>query len=159
MMKTSQGQKIDTIFVLGIFCAFAAMVLMVLMLSGRMYKNMINLSDTGYNDHTSLSYTWSRVKNEDEIGKIYIDDFRGIQALCFDEEYNGVSYRTMIYIYDGRVHELFCQKELSFSPEQGTPVIEAEKFSLKELGNGIIEVTTDTGSLLVYPRSREKIPT
>ena len=155
MIKTSQGQKIDTIFVLGIFCAFAAMVLMVLMLSGKMYKNMVDLSAKGYDDHTSLSYTWSRIKNEDEIEKIYIDDFQGSAALCFNEEYNGTSYRTMIYTYDGWVRELFCQTTLFFSPDQGIPVIKAEKFYLKELENGIIEITTDSGSLFVYPRSRK----
>ena len=133
------------------------MILMVLMFSGRIYKKMVDLSAEGYNDHTCLSYIWSRVKNDDEAEKIYIDDFQGVSALCFEEEYNDVLYRTMIYMHDGWVRELFCQKELSFSLGQGTPVIKAESFSLEELENGLIEIKTDSGSLFVYPRGQKGI--
>jgi len=157
-MKAKQGQRIDTIFVLGIFCVFAAMVLTVLMLSGRIYKNMTDLSNEGSNDRTCLSYIWSRVKNEDIAGKIYIVKLQELNALCFEEEYGGKAYQTMVYLHDGYIRELFCEVGLSFMPEQGTPMMKAETFSLRERKHGVIEVATDAGSLLVYPRSRIGIP-
>jgi hypothetical protein len=153
-MKTKQGQKIDTIFVLMVFCVFAAMVLTVLTLGARIYKNTAALAREGYNGQTCLSYIWSKVKNEDEAGRIYVDDFNGAPALCFGEEYDGETYRTVIYLYNGRIYELFCGTGLSFPPEDGTPVIEAEVFSVKQLDNGLIKAETDTGSLLIYPRSK-----
>jgi len=154
MIKVKQGQRIDTIFILMIFCVFAMSVLMVLMFSGKIYKNMHELSGEGYNEQTFLSYMWSRVKNDDKAGKIYISDFEGLPALCFDDEYDGASYQTLVYLYDGWIREMFCQTSLSLSPALGTPVIEANSFSLEQEEYGLIKVKTDFGSLLISPRGK-----
>jgi len=152
-MGTKRGQRIDTIFVLMLFCIFAMSVLMVLMLNGRIYKNMNDLSREGYGEQVCLSYVWSRVKNEDAAGELRIGDFNGNKALCFDEKYGGVSYSTFVYFYDGYIRELFCQSGLGLAPEDGEPVIEAKDFSVQQLENGLIEVTAEGGSLFIYPLS------
>ena len=158
MIKVKKGPKIDTVFVLLTFCVFAAAVLVVLMFSAKTYKNMTDLSREGYNDQTGLSYIWSRVKNEDEAGRIYVSDFEGQPALCFNQVYNNVPYRTMIYAYNGWIRELFCQANMEFYPEDGVPVIEANTFSIEQLENGLIKVATDSGSLLVHPRGKAGAP-
>ena len=55
MMKRVRGHKIDTIFVLLIFCIFAVSVLMVLMLGANTYKNMTEISRDGQDERTVLS--------------------------------------------------------------------------------------------------------
>ena len=158
MLKIKQESKIDGIFVLMIFCVFAASVLVVLIFSARIYKNMTDLSREGYEDQTCLSYIWTKVRNEDEAGKIFIGDFQGIPALCLDDDYGGVAYRTSIYLYDGWIREMFSQADLDFEPEDGSRVIEAQLFNLEQLENGLIKVSTATGHLLVASRSQAGLP-
>jgi len=63
MMKATRGKRIDTIFVLIIFCIFAVSVLIVLMLGAGIYRNMNDISNDGRDERTALSYLWKKVKN------------------------------------------------------------------------------------------------
>ena len=158
MIKTTRNTRIDTIFVLIIFCVFAISVLMVLMLGANIYKNMTDISHEGYDDRTGLSYIWTKVKNNDKNGTISIGDFNGLPALCFDEVINDdmfgpTSYRTMVYYYNGWVCELFSETSLTFLPEDGEQIIKIDDLSFEALDHGVIKVTSGINSLLISPRS------
>ena len=158
MIKTTRNTRIDTIFVLIIFCVFAISVLMVLMLGANIYKNMTDISHEGYDDRTGLSYIWTKVKNNDENGMISIGDFNGLPALCFDEvinddTYGPTTYRTMVYFYDGWVYELFSETDLDFLPQDGEQVIKIDTLSFEALDHGLIKVSSGASNLLISPRS------
>ena len=152
MTKTTRSSRIDTVFVLIIFCVFAISVLMVLMLGADIYKNMTDISREGYDERTGLSYIWTKVKNNDEAGRIHLSDFHGVSALCFDEEFDSSTYRTMIYYYDGWVYELFYDISLDFLPSDGAQIIEISDLKFEELQYGLIRVSSGASSLLVSPR-------
>ena len=154
MMKMTRSSRIDTVFVLIIFCVFAISVLMVLMLGANIYRSMNDISREGYDERTGLSYIWTKVKNNDEEGRIHIGDFHGLSALCFDEEFDWVTYRTMVYFYDGWVYELFSEVGLDFLPEDGAQIIQIDDLRFDELGYGLIRVSSGTNSLLISPRGR-----
>ena len=153
MTTPVRKQRIDTVFVLIVFCVFAVSVLMVLMFGASIYKNMTEISHDGSDERLVLSYIWTKVKNHDNADSIYIDDFYGVTALCFDELIDDTIYRTAIYHYDGWVFELFCEKDLDLYPEDGVRVLSIADLTLVELNNGLINVTTGAKSLLVLPRS------
>ena len=121
-MKTIRSSKVDTVFVLIIFCVFAISMLMVLMLGASIYKNMTVVSRDGYDERTTLSYFWTKLKNGDEEGRVYLGDFQGIPALCLAEVYGDTTYLTMIYKYQGKVCELFTEEGVQLDPDAGTPV-------------------------------------
>ena len=146
------GRKTDTVFVLIIFCVFAVSVLMVLMLGASIYKNMTDLTRDGQDESTTLAFVWTKVKNCDEAGSIYIDDFYGRSALCFDEVLGGTVYQTLIYHFNGWVYELFCEKGLGLRPEDGIQIIRIGELEFKELDYGLIKIVTGDKSLLVSPR-------
>lgn len=148
---TKTGWKIDTFFVLAVFCFFSISVLMTLMFGGTVYKNIVEKSQEGYNERICLSYIWTKVKRGDEAGMVTTGDFCGQSALFIDEEFDGVRYRTVIYLYDGWVRELFSEEGLEFSPEDGTPVIEAETLAFEWLDNAL-QTTVNAEQLLVLPR-------
>ena len=159
MIKSIRGNsRIDTIFVLIIFCVFAISVLLVLMLSAEMYKKMTDISREGYDDRTGLSYIWTKVKNNDNAGKIHIGDFNGVPALCFDEEFSGVTYTTRVYFYDGWVRELFSEADIDFLLEDGSQIIEIDDLEFEELGPGLIRITSGGSSLLISPRGAHGAP-
>ena len=155
MLKTTREQRIDTVFVLIVFCVFAVSVLMVLMLGARTYSNITNMSREEHAERTVLSYIWSKVRNSDERGNVYITDFAGLPALYIGEEYGGIQYSTLIYHYKGWVYELFCEADLDFEPIDGTKIIMAEFLMFEELDHGLIRVSAGARSLLVSPRSVE----
>jgi len=153
MRKNTRGQRIDTVFVLVIFCVFAISVLMVLMLGANIYQNVNGMTQEGYGEHLALSYIWTKVKNGDDSGKVLIEDFDGRPALCFDEEYSQVEYRTLIYYYNGWIYELFSEKDLGLSPQDGTQILRIDELNFETLNHGIIRVSTGASSLLISPRS------
>lgn len=159
MMRATRTTRIDTIFVLIIFCVFAISVLMVLMLGASIYKNMSDISREGYDDRTGLSYIWTKVKNNDEEGAIYIGRFGGSPALCFeeviyDDMYGSTTYLTRVYFYNGWICELFSDAELDFLPEDGEQIIKIDDLTFAELDNGMIKVISGGNSILISPRGR-----
>lgn len=154
MIKTTRTSRIDTVFVLIIFCVFAISVLMVLMLSADIYKKMTDISREGYDNRTGLSYIWTKVKNNDENGSVYIGDFYGLPALCFDEEFDSVTYRTAVYYYNGWIYELFSEVGVDFLPEDGSQIIRVDELKLEGLDDGLIKATSGGKSIYISPRSK-----
>jgi len=153
MMRRARGQKIDTVFVLIIFCVFAVSVLMVLMLGASIYQNMTDITRDGYDERMVLSYIWTKIKNNDDAGRISIGEFHGMPALFFDEEFDQVTYRTMLYHYDGWIYELFSEKDLGLYPEDGERITRVGDLVFQQLDHGVIRVSTGGLDLFVAPRS------
>ena len=153
MMKTVRGQRIDTIFVLIIFCIFAISVLMVLMFGASIYQNMTEISREDQDERTVLSYIRTKVRTSDETGKVYVGEFNGLPALRYDEDLGGVQYQTVIYHYDGWVYELFSEADLDFYPEDGTRIMELDDLRFEALDFGLIKISAGTKGLLLLPRS------
>ena len=160
MGKPVRTQKMDTVFVLMIFCIFAASVLVSLMFGGSIYKNMTDISNENYEENICLSYIWMKVKNSDESDSIYTGTFQDISVLCLDENYDGITYQTMIYLYDGWVRELFTELGYEFNLEFGEPVARAESLFFETIENGLIKATVNgSESIFIFPRSKnEYIP-
>lgn len=152
MGKKVHEHRLDFIFILVVFCVFAASVLVVLTLGASVYKGMSYRSHKGYDDRTGLSYIWAKVKNGEGSGEIYTSDFQGLSILCLEENSDGVKYITKIYLYDGWIRELTSEDGLEFSPEDGMPVIEANTLSFAQQENGLIKATANGRDLYIYPR-------
>jgi hypothetical protein len=153
MTKKLRGQRIDTVFVLIIFCVFAVSVLMVLMLSASIYQNITEMTQTGQDERIVLSYIWTKVKGNDDAAKVSVGEFHGRSALYFDEVFDSTTFRTMIYYHDGWVYELFSDTSLDFYPEDGERIIRVESLSFEQLDYGIIRISSGSRSLLVTMRS------
>ena len=136
-----------------IFSIFALSVLMVLMLGARIYKNMTDMTREGQDERTLLSYIWTKVKNSDKAGSIYVGEFCELSALCIDEIYDGTLYRTVVYQYDGWVYELFSETGIEFLPEDGVKVMRIDDLKFEEAEYGLLKVTTGEKSLLISPRT------
>jgi len=149
----SNQNKVDTVFVLMIFVVFAVSVLLVLMLSGSTYQNMIEISSEGQNERIALSYIRTKVRNADSAGSVYVSKFNDLTALSLVETFGGTTFVTYIYLYDGWIHELFHERGQDFLPQHGVPVIRADSLSFETVDGGLISVVTDFGSLLIFPRS------
>lgn len=151
-MRKAKGYKADTVFVLVSFGVFAVSMLTVLLFGATIYKNIVSKSQDGYDDRMCLSYIWTRVKNNDTAGGVYVEEFCGLPALCLEEEFDDTAYRTTIYLYDGWIRELFSETGLEFSPEDGIPVIEADALDFEQMEDGLIRAEVNSENLFIYPR-------
>ena len=148
------SRRVDTVFVLMIFFVFALSVFLVLMLSGSTYQNMNEIAQEGQNERIVLSYVRTKIRNVDSVS---VGAFNGSSALILEEQFNGRKFITLIYLYDGWVHELFHEQGADFSPADGIPILRTDSLSFEDAENNLIRVTTDFGSLLILPRSAASI--
>ena len=152
MNSATKKRSMDTIFVLIVFGIFAFSVLMVLMLGASVYRNINDISRAEQHEHTAVSYIWTKIKNFDEIDAVSIGDFGGVPAIFIDENLGGTDFRTIIYVYDGWLLEIFSEASLEFSPENGRQIVKADNMILNEAGFGLIEITLGSRKLLISPR-------
>jgi hypothetical protein len=122
------------------------------MFGASVYENVASMSRDGYADQSILSYIWTKVKNSDDAGRIYVGEFCGSSALFIEEEFGQIQYRTAIYQYNGWIYELFCEMGLSFQPEDGAQVIKHDVLTFNKLENGLIKVSSGSKNLFVFPR-------
>ena len=151
MIKTVRSQRLDTIFVLLIFSVFAISVLIVLMLGASIYQNMAEVSQEGADERAVLAYIWTKSKNFNDAGMIYVAEYHGENALMIDEEFSGVRYQTVIYHYNGWLYELFTEKNLGLGRDSGEKIMRLEDLSFETANYGLIKVTSGGMSLFISP--------
>ena len=156
MSNNRNNNRVDTVIVLLIFCVFAMSVFLVLILGASIYSNMAEKAFEGQNERIALSFVRTRVRNADSADSISVGDFQGFPALSFEEDLGGRIFVTYIYLYNGWVHELFHERGHYFSPGDGDRMIQADSLSFEKIDGGMIRVSTDYGSLLIFPRSSQK---
>jgi hypothetical protein len=162
MGKATKNHTIDVIFVLAIACAFAASILMVLMMGINVYGNIQKTAESEFNERVCLSYISAKVHSNDTANGIRTGHFEDIPALFVDQEFHLEMYNTIIYVYDGQLMELFCEKdrmeELGFYPASGTPVLKAAAITFEKVGQNLLlveytGVDGKTGRMFINIRS------
>lgn len=136
MKKRGRSHSVDAIFVLSLFCVFAAAILLTLILGTRTHNAMKTASDEAYYSRTALSYISEKIRHCDSRDAVTVSKFGNSSALFLRENYNGTNYLTTIYYYDGELRELFCEEGAKLEPSAGTKIIAAQdiKFSLSDKG-------------------------
>jgi len=169
------SRKIDTVFVLVIFCIFAGSVMLVIMLGGGAYANINEIANENRDERILLSYIRTKIRNTDTAGAVSVGEFHGINALFLQENIGGRDFITKIYLYNGAVHELFfemlencsaisaggngnahsafCSYCETFLPADGAIIIRTDYLRFSEAENGLLQVCTPLGSAFILPRS------
>ena len=109
--KTS---SIDTLFIIMLLCAFAASVLMVLLLGARVYGSMTRSSGENYDRRTCAAYISEKLRHGDSLGAVKTGEFDSCSALYLYSEVGGSEYSDILYYYDGWLWELSCDKGAAF---------------------------------------------
>lgn len=157
-MNRRRNHSIDVVFALALFCAFAASVLMVLMMGASSYRSVTDKMNADYQDRTGAGYIAEKLRHFDARGGIAAGQFDGNDALLLKQEIDGTEYITYIYYYDGYIRELLTENDSGMTAEAGEKVIEAAGFTAEQLDGGMIKITCDMpdGSspyVLASPRS------
>ncbi|MDR1705229.1 MAG: DUF4860 domain-containing protein [Clostridiales bacterium] len=155
MIKPVRNNRIDTIFVLIVFCVFAAAALSSLMFGAGAYRAAVDKSQERYDERTSLFYIWSKVKNADEGGYVRVGAFYGADALIIGDPADEAAVNTYIYYYDGWLRELFGRADWDYSLDDGQRILELADgvLDFETLDSGSIRVSDHSGSIFITPRA------
>lgn len=161
-MNEEKRHSPETPVIALLICAFAASVLFVLILGTRIYSSMSSASERAYYERTVLSFAVEKLRHGDGLGPVSVGEFDGLNALYLESELGGTAYTSILYCYDGWLYELFCEKGLDFSREDGTKILRAASVRFSEEKPRLIriEATDEAGharGLSVHLRSGGKI--
>jgi hypothetical protein len=153
MMKRGLAEKLGPMAALLLFCVFAVSVFTVLALGVGVYDKVAKNGGEGRSERMCLSYVWTKIKNADVAGRVYLSEIGGVPALCLEEDLGGRKFCTMIYHYGGSVRELFFEVGKEYSPESGVEIIKSGPLEFSELENGLIKATSGAESIYIMRRS------
>lgn len=148
--KENQNRHIvDILFVLALFCVFAASALMLVTLGANVYKQTVSDMNTNYTDRTAYSYVIEKIRQNDFTGAIEIGELEGTPALLLTRQEGEETYCTYLYLYDGFLKELSARKD-SFAGTDirsaGQNIMELSDFSIEEPQKGLLKLELDTGN-------------
>ena len=120
---------------LGIFAVFSTV--MVLM-SAKAYKGMVDESALHNSVRVASSYIRTMLRGNDESGVLKVEDVDGIRTITMENDWDDI-YVTRLYVYEGKLREWFAMAEIPFVPQNGESVCDLDSMNA-ELTDGILKV-------------------
>ena len=139
-------------------CVFGATLLLSLAAGAGIYRRVEGRVEESAQARVSLSYIAARLHAYDQTGMIETGSFGAGGAVFLYEEIDGFIYETILYVYDGNLMEMLCEKGREMPPEFGEPVSPAQTLTVIELKKGLLwlsltEADGQKRSASVYIRS------
>ena len=112
-MRRSSGA--GTMAALMLTCVFGATLLLSLATGASVYRRVADRVEQSAAQRLGLTYITAKIHSYDEAGKVvpavYVDpSAQEADAVVLYQDIEGVSYWTILYVYDGWLRELFCQE-------------------------------------------------
>lgn len=146
--------KITDVLALAVFAVFGLCVLLVLLSGAKVYRQLINRGETGFNQRTAAQYVTMRVRQAESVS---VADFEGCEALVIPEMVDGEVYLTQVYCYDGYLCELFCAENAALSPGDGEKILPADTLEAAIEGE-LLTVEIDGRMLYLHLPGKEAAP-
>lgn len=138
-MNKHKKHSIDVVFVLLLFCVFAASALLTLLFGALSYSKVTEAMDKNYKERIYAGYISEKMRHCESAQSIQKGEIGGCDALLLTEKADEEEYITYIYYYDGSIRELFTQTGSGLGPEAGETIIKAAGFRTEYAGDGLIK--------------------
>ena len=136
-MRKYKNHSIDVVFVLLLFCAFAASALMTLLFGTSSYSKVTDTMEQNYRLRVYSGYIAEKLRHCENAESIQIGKFGGQDAIIMNSTAGGEKCVTYIYYYDGSIRELFTEQDSGLGPEAGEVIIEAAGFRAEYVGEDL----------------------
>ena len=139
-------------------CVFGATLLLSLATGAGVYRRVESRVDEISQSRVSLSYITARIHAYDEAGMVEVGSFGGSDAVFLYQEIDNALYETILYVCDGNLMEMLCEKDWEMDAEFGEVVAPAQSLAVSEPQAGLLRLTlTEPDGLVrsadVYVRS------
>ena len=147
-----------TLAALMLTCVFGATLLLSLAAGAGVYRRVEDRVDESSRTRVSLSYITAKIHACDQAGMVEAGSFGEGGAVFLYEEIEGSVYETILYVYDGDLMEMLCEKGWEMPPEFGEAVSPARALAVTEPQEGLLrlsltEADGQVSSADVYVRS------
>ncbi len=139
-MTAERGRGLSRVLTLFLLLLFAVSAFLTAVFGVNMYRSISGDSDANYALRASMAYVSGKVRALDSEGFLSAEQIGGVDVLVLSETIEGFDYNTYIYIYEGKLCELFVDEGFGFDPAAGTPLVEVERFSF-DVGGGALSMT------------------
>lgn len=158
LRQRRSGHMMDTLFTLALFCVLAATALMVVTIGANVYKDVIARMDDNFSSSTALTYISNKIRQNDELGGISVQEVDGTPALVLETTRNENTYQTWIYHDSGYLKEVMVAAGEPVSLESGLSIIEVSRFYIQQESDELMRFTSQdkdgtTVSMLVHMRT------
>ena len=122
-------------------CVFGVTLLMSLAAGAGVYRRVEDRVDESSRSRVSLSYITAKIHAGDQAGMVEPGSFGEGGAVFLYEEFDGFVFETILYVYDGELMEMLCEKGYEMPPEFGEAVSPARALAVTELREGLLRLT------------------
>jgi len=119
-----------TIASLLLACVFAVTLLMALVTGAGVYRRVAEQVEESSEKRLGLTYITTKILSYDEADRVECGDFGGGGAVYLYEDLDGLTYETILYVHDGWLMELFCEKGWEPDPEAGERIVQAQQLNV-----------------------------
>lgn len=142
MYKIRNHQHIiDILFILSLFCCFAASAVVVILFGANIYRSTVNRMEDNYTARTSIAYITEKIRQSDESGALTLRGENGTQILMLNTVINDIPYATSLYEYDGWLYELFARSDIELPLDAGTPIMEISSLQFTQVSPQLLLVS------------------
>ena len=99
-----------TLAALALTCVFGVTLLLSLAAGAGVYRRVADRVEESSQSRVSLSYVTARLHGCDERGMAEAGTYGDGGAVFLYEEVDGLTYETILYVYDGYLMEMLCEK-------------------------------------------------
>ena len=129
-----------TMAALMLTCVFGATLLLSLAAGAGVYRRVADRVDANSEARVSLSYITARLHGYDERGKAEAGTFGDGGAVFLYEELDGLVYETILYVYDGDLRGMLCEKGWEQDAAFGEVITPARALEVSEPVPGLLRL-------------------
>ena len=130
-----------TLAALMLTCVFGATLLLSLAAGAGVYRRVEDRVEENSRSRVSLNYMAAKIHACDQAGMVEAGSFGDGGAVFLYEEIDGSVYATILYVYDGELMELLCEKGEEMPPEFGEAVSPAQALTVTQPREGLLRLT------------------
>lgn len=143
-LDNRRSTKIDSVFVIALFTMFAVTAFLLILIGAKQYQHTADTMDANYESRTISSYLTEKIRQNDSLGTVRIDQIEGTHALAIETVENDVAYITYIYYYKDALREIVVNDSSVFSLDSGQEIIKTGGFTAELVDADLLKVTITT---------------
>ena len=129
-----------TLAALALTCVFGVTLLLSLAAGAGVYRRVADRVDESSQSRVSLSYVAALLHSCDERGMAEAGTYGDGGAVFLYQEIDGLIYETILYVYDGQLREMLCEKDWEQDAEFGDPISPAQALEVSEPVPGLLRL-------------------
>lgn len=123
---------IDALFLLALFGVFLICALFIVLFGAKIYKNTVKNSDTSFNYRTSLSYITEKIRQNDNLHGIDIEESGNDTVIKLSQTIDGRTFCTYLYNYDNYLCEYTTNEGNVLNKDFGTKIIKISSLDVEK---------------------------